>query len=353
MELNYCPVIGSGEFQGHVVHKVLIEEILKGGEAQRRFMQKTAQYDAAVDTEEEGGVNLLDQDEDLAHNVDFPIIKPDGAECAVEEPQATGHFPPLPTGQSKDSVDADSNLSTTLQGMSIASDTASDTTSSTLVGSPQSQPVKAWGAGSTSKKLFPDAKATPAPSIWSVEEHDRSLEKQQGINILTTHFWDPASKDWNPDRFYDSVLSKYFCPFVCEQSFSIPEDLNRHIMDDHRVRKMKCPTCLKYFDSVYRWVAHCESRGSKCPINKSDDFGAFLNKATGGFLSLDEKIRPDHLHNHSKMIHDPETGRMQKFRPYQAKYLQYFATKPPGFEEKTAEFTRIGGGPQRKLHYHY
>lgn len=70
-------------------------------------------------------------------------------------------------------------------------------------------------------------------------------------------------------------------------------------------------------------------------------------------MSLEEKIRPDHLKNPAVMITNAETSRVEKFRPPQAKYLQYYATKPPGFEEKTADSIRIGGGPQRRLQYGY
>jgi hypothetical protein len=37
-----------------------------------------------------------------------------------------------------------------------------------------------------------------------------------GINIMRDHFWDPMSGDWNSEHFYDSIVSKYFCPFICE-----------------------------------------------------------------------------------------------------------------------------------------
>jgi hypothetical protein len=36
------------------------------------------------------------------------------------------------------------------------------------------------------------------------------------LNIMRDRFWDPLSSDWNPERFYDSVVNKYFCPFPCE-----------------------------------------------------------------------------------------------------------------------------------------
>jgi hypothetical protein len=33
---------------------------------------------------------------------------------------------------------------------------------------------------------------------------------------MRDHFWDPMSSDWNAEHFFDSVVSKYFCPFPCE-----------------------------------------------------------------------------------------------------------------------------------------
>ena len=53
-------------------------------------------------------------------------------------------------------------------------------------------------------------------SEWSVEQHDREVEKQHGVNLFDTRFWDPSSPDWLSERFFNGLVHKYYCPFVCE-----------------------------------------------------------------------------------------------------------------------------------------
>jgi hypothetical protein len=74
--------------------------------------------------------------------------------------------------------------------------------------------VAAW-TRNTSKTLFPNAQPTPPPSEWSLKQQDKAMEKQEGLNILQVRFWDPHSKDWEPERWFDPMINKYQCPFVC------------------------------------------------------------------------------------------------------------------------------------------
>lgn len=96
---------------------------------------------------------------------------------------------------------------------------------------------------------------------------------------------------------------------------------------------MKCPTCLRYFDTATALVAHCESRSAKCRINKADDYGKFLDRMTGGFLGVEEKVREDHRENPNVLLENPETGRVEKYVPPVATYLQYTVTTPPDWVE--------------------
>lgn len=113
-------------------------------------------------------------------------------------------------------------------------------------------------------------------------------------------------------------------------------------MDDHRITRMKCPMCLKYFKSATTLMAHCESRGAKCQINKAEDFNIFLDRLSGGFLAVEEKTRPDHLNNPSVLVTNDDTGRIERFEPLVASYLQYKVTKPPDWKEPVA--TKVIGG---------
>lgn len=359
-------MIRASDFQGHIVHKHLITELLKTGPAYDRFKQKTAQYDAAQDDEEEGGINLSDDpimaDEEI-EEVQYKALRPDTPSETPTLPPFTGKYPPLPS-QMQSTGSAYSDVAASLSGMSLSGESET----STLIGSPvassfpesslrngstvssSSRQLKVWGSRngkSSSSVLFPNAKPTPAPSAseFSIAAHDDKMEKSHGINIMRTRFWDPMSNEWNPERFYDPVITQYFCPFVCEQTFSTPEDVNKHILNDHRITHMKCPMCLKYFKSATALMSHCESRGAKCQINKADDFNMFLDRISGGFLGVCEKIRPDHVNNPVSLIQDPETGRMEKYKPPTATYLQYEVTTPPDWKEPVKHAAQIGGFP--------
>jgi hypothetical protein len=226
-----------------------------------RFKQKTSKFEAAVDFEEEGGIVLdedpLGDDEEMEEVV-FKAIKPDTLPDTPLSLTFSGvPYPPLPT-QSRTVSGIEYNVASALGGLSLNGftngstngDAESDT--DTVVGSPIASPtgstlpamppsvsfhhgssapnssappasasrgVKVWGSRSgksMSTTLFPNAKPNPPPSDFSISAHDQSMEQEHGINIMRNRFWDPLSSDWNPEKFYDSVVSKYHCPFVCE-----------------------------------------------------------------------------------------------------------------------------------------
>lgn len=73
--------------------------------------------------------------------------------------------------------------------------------------------VKPWGSR-------PGAKPAPAPKPaekqFSVEAADRITNEDRGIDLFRKRVWDPMSKDYNPEPFFNTVIQKYFCPFPCE-----------------------------------------------------------------------------------------------------------------------------------------
>jgi len=366
LEFGHCEVIGSLQFEGHIVHKHLITEFMKGGTAYARFKQKTSKYDAAIDFEEEGGIELsgdpLDVDETI-EGVEFQALRPDTPPKSPQAQVFANPYPPLPSRMNDACSEVASSLgalsvsgesdTATVTGMSAAdriggstcarpSPSVHDSSSSTASGR-----AKAWGirsGKSASSLLFPNAKPTPMPNEFSIATHEQTMQ-EKGINIMRTRFWDPMSSDWNPEKFYDSVLGKYVCPFICEQTFDIVGDLNKHILGEHRITRMKCPTCLKYFRSATALISHCESRGAGCQISKADDFNIFLDRISGGFLGVQERIRPDHLNNPTVLLTDPRTGHIEKYRAPTASYLQYIVTTPPDWKEPVKRGVEIGGIP--------
>ncbi|KAF2182008.1 hypothetical protein K469DRAFT_587763 [Zopfia rhizophila CBS 207.26] len=309
LEFGHCPNISAMQFQGHIVHKFLISELLKGDGRFDRFLQKISKHAAAHDYDQEGGVSLglMDDDSEACHYEKYPVIapevKPEAVNPPVKVPEA---YPALPSNVNAKNI---------------------------------------WGGKDAAKTLFPHAKATPPPKEkYSIRKHDEQHEKEHGINILTTRFWDPTSTDYSPERFFEPTINQYYCPFICEQTFPIPADLNRHIMTDHRISSVRCPSCLKIYKSATSLISHCESRGSKCTVNKAEDFNQFLDRLTGGFLSVEEKVRPDHLHNPAVMIRNPETGELESYKAPTVGYLQYSVSKPADYQERTKTAYALGGG---------
>lgn len=132
------------------------------------------------------------------------------------------------------------------------------------------------------------------------------------------------------------------------QSFQSTPELRDHILVSHRVNRAKCPYCLKYFDTITALMGHCQSRGSKCQVNKATDFNKFLDKLTGGFICVEEKPRPDYLADKATDIMDARTGELVRYEPPAAPqavtYLKYTAGIPVDWKEPTKVAAQIGGG---------
>ena len=206
--------------------------MLNDTSAYARFRPKQAKFEAANgDFEEEGGIVLndpLDNDEEI-EEVNFAAIQPEVPNTPLPLPAAEP-YPPLPSrvrAASRDTSEVatigalclkDEATSTALDSCSSASQSACGSSASATNASTGRQ-LKVWvnrNGKSASDTLFPNAEPTPVTKEFSIAAHDEQTEGEHGINIMRTRFWDPLSTDWNPERFYDSFISKYNCPFVCE-----------------------------------------------------------------------------------------------------------------------------------------
>ncbi|KAH8724085.1 hypothetical protein GQ44DRAFT_683881 [Phaeosphaeriaceae sp. PMI808] len=363
LEFGNCSVISTSQFHSHIVHKNLIEELHHREEALARFEQKQSRYDAAVDCEVEGGIKLEDTIFEDAEDdiVEFKAIRPDTPPDAPLIPAAAMAYPPLQSqvGHANEK-EAQFDLSMNVGHMSLNSDSKASTIKSSFASQgsttePDKSQVKVWGrreGRSINSVLFPDAKPALTPSEFSIAVHDDRKEQEGRFNIKNTHFWDPSSRDFNLESFFDAVTSQYSCPFWCEQTFLILNDLKVHIKEDHRIARVKCPKCLKYFKSVTDLINHCESADLNCQINKASDFGEFLDRMSGGFLGVRERVRPDHLYNPAVKVKNKQTDREEFYQPPTATYLQYEATKPLVWKESDMAVKIIGGASmieKRKL----
>jgi len=70
-------------------------------------------------------------------------------------------------------------------------------------------------------------------------------------------------------------------------------ELEKHIEDQHKIDRIRCPSCLKLFKSYTGLIAHCESASSTCRLAKSDKLGQMIDEFSGGFLNVDRVARPD------------------------------------------------------------
>ena len=221
LEFGHCSVITSSQFQGHIVHKHLVAELLKDPAAYNRLQQKTSKYEAAHGDYEEGGVALEEPFDGMKRNkqVNFKAIQPEVPDTPLPPP-VVELYPRFPArSQTSSSVASDIISTFGRVSLSAHSNTAIESGTESTNSASTARQSKVWGSRSgksTSSVLFPNAKPTPAPSEFSIAAHDDRMEKQHGINIMRTRFWDPMSPDWNPERFFDSIINKYHCPFVCE-----------------------------------------------------------------------------------------------------------------------------------------
>jgi hypothetical protein len=72
-----------------------------------------------------------------------------------------------------------------------------------------------------------------------------------------------------------------------------PMDLEKHVEDQHKIDRIRCPSCLKLFKSYTALIAHCESASSTCRLAKSDKLGQVIDEFSGGFLTAKRVARPD------------------------------------------------------------
>jgi hypothetical protein len=70
-------------------------------------------------------------------------------------------------------------------------------------------------------------------------------------------------------------------------------ELEKHIEDQHKIDRIRCPSCLKLFKTYTSLIAHCESTSSSCRLAKSDKFGQIVDEFSGGFLTAKKVARPD------------------------------------------------------------
>jgi len=154
---------------------------------------------------------------------------------------------------------------------------------------PAPTPAPAW---STKKALFPEAPPPVAPTAELLAKlsvtNDKPLNHPAGRKY---HFFDPADPEFKVGRFYISITNKYKCPHKgCTKSFPASSSFIAHLKSPAHLEeamRLKCPHCLRYYDTATALTQHAESQGVRCKIRKQDQYGVYVDEITASTAAVD------------------------------------------------------------------
>ncbi|KAI9827347.1 MAG: hypothetical protein M1819_006989 [Sarea resinae] len=267
IEKDLCGTVTRKNFEKHRATKELVNAFLNNPEGRRgsSILSGAASTIASIDNG--GGVSLKDLesilDEQDGGSTKGSLIAPLSQKSKVKQ---DGTWPQLGEGSEVD--DSEVDLLTGADSRSVAS-------VSTRWGG---------GGGSASSKLFPGAPKTPV----TPEEATRleELAAANTVNGFNTHVWHPGSKDFRAEAFKNHITDKYHCPYprcvkTYTTSFPFEAHMRSHLGD---TAKLRCPCCLRLFDTATALIQHCETATSRCRINQSDKYGVAIDQFSGGLL---------------------------------------------------------------------
>jgi hypothetical protein len=252
LENGHCQKISAQQFAGHLQHKNIVNKLLKDPELLRNITSNAGFLDAARDDDIGGGVSLggglLEQDANEQDGVllDIAPLETEKHPDATNPPRlgesrlalkkrheneveqdidallCTGGTPPSSSvlagtvdwskirGSTNGSMPPStrSNLGFTGSITSEESDTTQKASTATAWGRP-------GASTSTSEVLFPGVKPTPVSYEWAQElqKRDQAYELEHGVNLFRSRFWDPTSRDYKPERFFNPITEMYMCSF--------------------------------------------------------------------------------------------------------------------------------------------
>ena len=234
-ETNGCPTITRDKFAGYLQHKAIIARLLANPELIGE-LESNNFLDVADDPDAGGGVKLPRNmlDDDSAYEAPGPSLLPQKPAVPGVMHITQQNFLEL---QATNSRSGDVDLLTGMENISISTPTAqvlkpkpmklvlnhlpicedpAAFMQSVRSGSTNTTAASAWTSETSSKQLFPDAKPTPVTADWQAVI-DAKKEQNYKSNLLSYQFWNPAHRDYNPERFFNPILEEYRCPFpVCE-----------------------------------------------------------------------------------------------------------------------------------------
>lgn len=276
-----------------------------------------------------GGVSLLDVAPDTASLMSEPLNPQNKCPRTVSRYPRSGPVSPLACAATHQEYSATYPAIADISKLSIKDSKEKRSTTGNL--------SNAWGEGSASAKLFPEAKSNAGMTQTTFEQGLRARnedfdDKRQpassklttpsiskasnglhisvatsgGFNVFHQRFWDPDTPEYNPELFFSVLTEKYECPFPqCQYVTTTPKFFTAHLRTGHAIQEFRCPLCLRIFKSATAIVAHMTSPSLRCNIRNTSRFSEVLDRLSGGFLGMKQ----------AKVYRDFETGELVEERP--------------------------------------
>jgi hypothetical protein len=149
------------------------------------------------------------------------------------------------------------------------------------------QPALAW---STKKNLFPNAPPAVAPPADLLERMTMK-ESEEGSDGQKYCKYDPNDPSFRAEVFFIQITGKFKCPHKgCTKSFQARSSFIAHLKSPAHLEealRLKCPQCLRHYDTATALIQHAESQGVRCKIRKQDQYGAYVDEITASTAATD------------------------------------------------------------------
>ncbi|KAK2602579.1 hypothetical protein N8I77_009097 [Diaporthe amygdali] len=144
------------------------------------------------------------------------------------------------------------------------------------------------------RNLFPNAAPAQKPTADQLQTlNDNQQAAVERARSLNSETFDPSSPYFDPQKCWHNILRKYKCPHqaTCKKTFNKKDALIQHLKSaTHSSNKLRCPSCLDRFDTVYALTAHVESQSRKCAmrhaLSEYDMYRIFLDQLTWGMAEV-------------------------------------------------------------------
>jgi hypothetical protein len=238
-----------------------------------------------ADTNEQGGVSLLDDDNLLESNM-HSTYQQDYLTPSLNMLTLRDQYPTLP------------HLKSSKQAKVIDQQDGSDLMSfeGDRINNDKDGSKPTWNASSpAASALFSSSKSPLRPTadnndIGGASSASRpSLSTDPNSHISTQPAPLTPSSILEPMNYHNEITRKFECPGrKCGGSFDTIEGFNAHLTSSAHVGgRSVCPSCLKKFPSTMALVAHCESPSKKCNIRNTANYNQVLREITGGLIGAE------------------------------------------------------------------